>query len=195
MDVSHHDSVTVASTPAATKLGLVVEACARRLARLLRSCLEWADAGRILASLHCALCIPGSGAGQRWSLASPRWLPPMAQWNFVPYRALLPIQIVFLFAMSLIAADVLRGSGTLGEQSPAAGAGTRSSELRVLVDDGGTLRASHVPPARRAVVRRRHPHRLPLRARRLSLRLRLRTMPRLEAEAFALFKRVSFRLS
>jgi uncharacterized protein len=120
MDISHHDSLTGASTRAATKLGLVATlvlvACA--LATFVSGV---GHAGLMLAgfTLLFAFRVTGQLAVV---LASPRWLPPMAQWNFVPYRALLPIQTVFLFAMSLIAADVLRGSGTFGEQSPAAGA-------------------------------------------------------------------------
>jgi uncharacterized protein len=120
MDISHHDSLTGASTPAATKLGLVV-ALALVACALAAFVSGMGDAGHMLAAftLLFALRVAGQVAVV---LASPRWLPPMAQWNLVPYRALLPIQIVFLFAMSLIAADVLRGSGTFGEQSPAAGA-------------------------------------------------------------------------
>lgn len=30
---------------------------------------------------------------------SPAWLPPMAEWNLVPYRILLPIQLLFLAVM------------------------------------------------------------------------------------------------
>ncbi|HEY3182144.1 MAG TPA: hypothetical protein VGJ77_04855 [Gaiellaceae bacterium] len=32
-------------------------------------------------------------------VARPRWLPPMAQWNFVPYAILLPVQVALLVAM------------------------------------------------------------------------------------------------
>ena len=37
-----------------------------------------------------------------WRLAPP-WLPPMDEWNLVPYAVLLPIQLVFLAAMAAIA--------------------------------------------------------------------------------------------
>jgi len=39
---------------------------------------------------------------------SPRWLPPMSEWNLVPYRILLPIQLVFVVVMVAIAATVGR---------------------------------------------------------------------------------------
>jgi hypothetical protein len=33
------------------------------------------------------------------ALWAPTWLPPMSQWHFVPYRILLPIQIVLIAVM------------------------------------------------------------------------------------------------
>ena len=33
------------------------------------------------------------------ALWAPMWLPPMSQWNFVPYRILLPVQIVLIAVM------------------------------------------------------------------------------------------------
>jgi len=39
-------------------------------------------------------------------LRRPRWLPPMAQWNLLPYPLLLPIQLVLLGAMTLLAAGL-----------------------------------------------------------------------------------------
>jgi uncharacterized protein len=43
----------------------------------------------------------------------PRWLPPMEQWHsgIVPYRTMLPTQIVVLTLMSWAAADFFRGAG------------------------------------------------------------------------------------
>jgi len=40
----------------------------------------------------------------------PRFLPPTEEWNLMPYRFLLPIQITFLVAMTLVSVDLLRGS-------------------------------------------------------------------------------------
>jgi hypothetical protein len=44
-------------------------------------------------------------------LRAPRWLPPMEQWNLMPYLILLPIQIVFLAVMAWIEVDFFRGEG------------------------------------------------------------------------------------
>lgn len=38
------------------------------------------------------------------ALVAPRWLPPMEQWNFVPYRLLLPAQLVIIAVMAAIVA-------------------------------------------------------------------------------------------
>ncbi len=37
---------------------------------------------------------------------SPGWLPPMREWNLVPYPVLLPIQLVFLATMTALAATL-----------------------------------------------------------------------------------------
>ena len=52
---------------------------------------------------------------------SPGWLPPMGQWNLVPYRLLLPIQLVFLAVMAAIDSQLLSQSGRLATSAPAAG--------------------------------------------------------------------------
>lgn len=39
---------------------------------------------------------------------SPSWLPPMGEWNLMPYPVLLPIQLVFLATMSAIAVTLER---------------------------------------------------------------------------------------
>jgi hypothetical protein len=49
---------------------------------------------------------------------APRWLPPMSEWNLIPYRLLLPIQLAFLAVMTAVAVDVARGQ----EPRPAFGA-------------------------------------------------------------------------
>ncbi len=53
--------------------------------------------------------------------ARPRWLPPMRDWNLMPYRFLLPIQFAFLAAMTVICADLLRENGLFASPSPAFG--------------------------------------------------------------------------
>ena len=42
---------------------------------------------------------------------APSWLPPMDQWNLVPYRVLLPIQLVFLGVMTWIDASFSAAAG------------------------------------------------------------------------------------
>ena len=59
----------------------------------------------------------GRVAGQlivvRWA---PRWLPPMGQWysGLLPYRFLLPIQVLFIAVMAAMALDVATGGDVLG---------------------------------------------------------------------------------
>ena len=47
--------------------------------------------------------------------AAPRWLPPMDRWNLMPYRLLLPIQLVLLAVMSWISLSLLADEGFLAE--------------------------------------------------------------------------------
>jgi hypothetical protein len=47
---------------------------------------------------------------------APAWLPPMREWNLVPYRLLLPIQLVFVAVMAAVATGVASGSGVLGDR-------------------------------------------------------------------------------
>lgn len=48
-------------------------------------------------------------------LAAPSWLPPMDRWNLMPYRLLLPIQLVFLAVMSWICAGLLADVGFVAD--------------------------------------------------------------------------------
>ena len=54
---------------------------------------------------------------------APSWLPPMARWysGLMPYRWLLPTQIVFLAVMTAMTLGVYRGVPPLGTLSAAAG--------------------------------------------------------------------------
>jgi hypothetical protein len=56
-------------------------------------------------------------------LRAPPWLPRMEgeSWNLVPYRVLLPAQILFLALMSAIIASVRLGRGPLGVEHPGFG--------------------------------------------------------------------------
>ena len=54
---------------------------------------------------------------------APSWLPPMARWysGLMPYRWLLPTQIVFLAVMTAMTLGVYRGAPPLGTLSANAG--------------------------------------------------------------------------
>ena len=52
---------------------------------------------------------------------APAFLPPMEDWNLMPYRLLLPIQLAFLALMSLLCAGLLLDSGPVAERSRAFG--------------------------------------------------------------------------
>lgn len=54
---------------------------------------------------------------------APGWLPPVesGQWNLMPYRLLLPIQLLFLAVMSWLVASFLAASGPPTEPAPAFG--------------------------------------------------------------------------
>ena len=55
------------------------------------------------------------------AVRAPAWLPPMQDWNLVPYRVLLPIQLVILGVMAWIDATFSTGSGPPVERSEAFG--------------------------------------------------------------------------
>jgi hypothetical protein len=48
-------------------------------------------------------------------IAAPAWLPPMDRWNLMPYRLLLPIQLLFLAVMSWIWIGLLADEGGVAE--------------------------------------------------------------------------------
>ena len=54
---------------------------------------------------------------------APPWLPPMRRWNsgLMPYRYLLPTQIVFLVVMAVTTLSIARRSAPLGTIAPAVG--------------------------------------------------------------------------
>jgi hypothetical protein len=55
-------------------------------------------------------------------LRAPAWLPPMGEWNLIPYRLLLPIQLAFVAVLTAIAAGLASRQGPLAEQHPSFGA-------------------------------------------------------------------------
>jgi len=101
----------------------------------------------VLAITAAALCVPRPGwtdppqagyiapvlwlftglfvlrvAGQVLVAIRPRhWLPPMAQWNLVPYPVLLPIQLVFIAVMLWIDLAFTRETGIPVAKNPGLG--------------------------------------------------------------------------
>jgi uncharacterized protein len=55
-------------------------------------------------------------------LRAPGWLPPMRQWNLLPYRFLLPIQVAFLAVMAWLVASLVADDGAPASRSPEFGA-------------------------------------------------------------------------
>jgi hypothetical protein len=77
------------------------------------------------ALLLLTLLFVGRVVGQvAVALAAPSWLPPMSEWNLLPYRYLLPIQAGFIAVMATVSAAFLRGTddGLLTEPRRAVGA-------------------------------------------------------------------------
>ena len=52
---------------------------------------------------------------------APRFLPPTEDWNLMPYRLLLPIQVAFLAVMAIVCAALLRDEGRPADPSPGFG--------------------------------------------------------------------------
>jgi len=87
--------------------------------------------------------------------AAPRWLPPMARWysGVMPYRYLLPTQIVFLVAMTAMTVSVARGTPPLGVRPVGAGAWlVWASYVYALGMVVRSIRYIMAPPERRGVL-------------------------------------------
>ena len=54
---------------------------------------------------------------------APRWLPPMKRWysGLMPYKYLLPTQMLFIVVMTLMNVGIARGTGPLGTPSAMVG--------------------------------------------------------------------------
>jgi hypothetical protein len=110
----------VGGTPAATKVMLVATVVVTVLALgffLRRAPADEIDPHQaapylILFGFLFCLRVAGQLAVLR---ANPRWLPPMEQWNLLPYRLLLPIQLVFIALIAAIVVDFLAGPWLFAE--------------------------------------------------------------------------------
>jgi hypothetical protein len=86
---------------------------------------------------------------------APSWLPPMARWysGLMPYRWLLPTQIVFLAMMTGMTIAVGRRAAPLGTLSAAAGAWiVWASYLYALGMVARSIRYALAAPERRGVL-------------------------------------------
>lgn len=86
---------------------------------------------------------------------APSWLPPMARWysGLMPYRWLLPVQIVFLVVMTAMTIAVDRRSAPLGTLSADAGAGiVWASYVYALGMVARSIRYALAKPERRGVL-------------------------------------------
>ena len=125
MDVPARAHVTATATPLATKSALVATlgVVAAALGAFERS--EAADrpaASAVFLGVFTALFVVRV-AGQLVVLRyGPSWLPPMWEWNFVPYRALLPVQAVFVAVMLLVDVALLSAPNAFAQPRPQLGA-------------------------------------------------------------------------
>jgi len=86
---------------------------------------------------------------------APPWLPPMRRWysGLMPYRYLLPTQIVFLVVMAVMTLSIARRSAPLGTMAPAVGTwiiwASYAYALGMVVR---SVRYASTPPGRRGVL-------------------------------------------
>ena len=86
---------------------------------------------------------------------APPWLPPMRRWysGLMPYRYLLPTQIVFLVVMAVMTLSIARRSAPLGTAAPGVGTwiiwASYAYALGMVVR---SVRYARTPPERRGVL-------------------------------------------
>jgi len=104
--------VTPRPTKALLVATLVVTACLfmSLVGRQVDGTLDTADVAPVLWVLTGLFAVRVAGQMLVASRA-PGWLPPMDDWNLVPYRVLLPIQLVILTVMIWISASFTRDAG------------------------------------------------------------------------------------
>ncbi|HUQ83803.1 MAG TPA: hypothetical protein VM076_21815 [Gemmatimonadaceae bacterium] len=88
---------------------------------------------------------------------APAWLPPMARWysGLMPYRYLLPTQILFLVVMTFMTLQVAAGGPTLGARRDASLVGdviVWASYVYALGMVARSVRYLRLPPERRGVL-------------------------------------------
>lgn len=113
-------------TPRATKIALVavLATTALTLAAVVREQLrETLDASELAPALWLLTGLFAARvAGQVLvALRAPTWLPPMTDWNLVPYRLLLPVQLAILGVMAWIDISFSTESGAPVDRAKAFG--------------------------------------------------------------------------
>ena len=86
---------------------------------------------------------------------APSWLPPMRRWysGLMPYRYLVPTQIVFLVIMTAMTVSVAHESAPLGVEAPAVGTWViGASFVYALAMVVRSVRYARTPPDRRGVL-------------------------------------------
>lgn len=113
-------------TPRPTKivlvatLALTAAAFGSVVAAQLDGTLDTADLAPVLWLLTALFAVRVAGQ-VLVALRSPSWLPPMHDWNLVPYRLLLPVQLVILAVMTWIDASFSASSGPPVERTDVLG--------------------------------------------------------------------------
>ena len=113
-------------TPGPTKAALVATlvltatALGSAVAGQHAGTLDAADLSRALWLLTALFAVRVAGQ-VLVAVRSPSWLPPMHDWNLVPYRVLLPVQVVILGVMVWIDASFSASSGPPVERTEALG--------------------------------------------------------------------------
>jgi hypothetical protein len=113
-------------TPGPTKivlaatLAVTAAAFAYVVAQQLGGTLQAADLSPVLWLLTALFAMRVAGQVVV-ALRSPSWLPPMHDWNLVPYRVLFPVQLVILAVMTWIDASFSASAGPPVERSQAFG--------------------------------------------------------------------------
>lgn len=113
-------------TPGPTKivlgatLALTAAALASVVAKQLGGTLDAGDLSPVLWLLTALFAVRVAGQVVV-ALRSPSWLPPMHDWNLVPYRVLFPVQLVILAVMTWIDVSFSASAGPPVERSEAFG--------------------------------------------------------------------------
>jgi hypothetical protein len=109
-----HGSAETGSAPLATRIALIATlgVTVAATAQVIRSELTARETAAYLVLFSVLFLLRVTGQ-LLVVLRAPSWLPPMRQWNLMPYRALLPIQIGFLVLMGVIELGLFHAWGPL----------------------------------------------------------------------------------